>query len=139
MGIIKDIDEDNYIIRYLYKTSPESSGCPIINLNNNKVIGINKRGEKEKNCNLGILLKKPLEKFKEEILNHQSNNNIKEINKEEDDEITIIYEINKNQKISDDILKRAKEEHGETVSEKKIFGEKFVENNKNKCKIKIKE
>ena len=47
MGLIKDIDEDNYEIRHLCKTNPGSSGCPIINLNNNRVIGIHKGASKK--------------------------------------------------------------------------------------------
>ena len=46
IGLIKDINEDNYEIRYLCKTDPGSSGCPIINLNNNREIRIHKRTEK---------------------------------------------------------------------------------------------
>ena len=46
MGLVKDIDEDNYEIRHLCKTNPGSSGCPIINLNNNRVIGSSQKWAK---------------------------------------------------------------------------------------------
>ena len=82
IGLIKGIDENNYDIRHLCKSNPGSSGCPIINLNNNRVIGIHKgAASKGKNWNLGTLLKEPIKYFKEK----NNNDNI--------DEITIIYEI----------------------------------------------
>ena len=72
MGIIKDINVDNYKITYLCKTNIGSSGCPIINLNNNRVIGIHKgAGKNGQNWNLGILLKEPINIFKEENLNNK--------------------------------------------------------------------
>ena len=93
MGLVKDIDEDNYEIRHLCKTNPGSSGCPIINLNNNRVIGLHKGAAKNgQNWNVGILLKEPINHFKEEnknnknnkIIKYNVNNNIKENINEED-------------------------------------------------------
>ena len=56
-GLVKGIDENNYDIRHLCRSNPGSSGCPIINLNNNRVIGIHKGGGKGgQNWNIGILL-----------------------------------------------------------------------------------
>ena len=135
MGLIKDINEDNFEIKHLSKTDPESSGCPIINLNNNKVIGIHKGPAKNgQNWNLGTFLKGPLEQFKKENLNIQSNNDISSINNnieevyEEDnydnylDEMTIIYETSlKDNKISDEFINRIKNKWGETISEKKFL------------------
>ena len=128
IGLIKDINENNYDIRHLCKSNPGSSGCPIINLNNNRVIGIHKgAASKGNNWNLGTLLKEPIKYFKETNLNNEKDNNI--------DEITIIYEIKKeNKNITNDLIEKLNKS-GETVSEKKIFGENFVKNNKNKCKM----
>jgi len=119
--------------------------------NNNKVIVIHKGPAKNgQNWNFGTFLKGPLEQFKKENLNIQSNNDISSINKniieeiyeEEDnydnylDEMTIIYEMSlKDNKISNEFINRVKNKWGETISEKKIFGETFVKNNKNRCKI----
>ena len=152
MGLIKYINEKNYDIRHTCKSYPGSSGCPIINLSNNKVIGIHKgAGKNGQNWNLGTLLKEPIEIFKIEQLNNKNNNQnnlkknnyIEELNNKKDDEkdeITIIYEFNKKEnKISEEFIKRVKDEWGETVSENKIFGETFVKNNKNNCKIIINE
>ena len=72
MGIIKDIDENNYDIRHLCKSDPGSSGYPIINLNNNRVIGIHKgEGKKGQNWNLGTLLKEPIKYFNERNINNK--------------------------------------------------------------------
>jgi V8-like Glu-specific endopeptidase len=64
-GITKKIE--NGEINHLCSTQPGSSGSPILDLNNNKVIGIHKGSLKEKNINLGTLLRKPLEQFYKEM------------------------------------------------------------------------
>ena len=67
-GVIKSISIDNQEIQHLCDTSGGSSGSPIINKDNFKVIGIHKGGaEGAKNYNLGTLLKGPIEQFKQEI------------------------------------------------------------------------
>ena len=63
MGIFQLIEEDDFTIRHLCRSNPGSSGCPIINLNNNRVIGIHKGASEKKNWNLGTFIKKPLEVF----------------------------------------------------------------------------
>ena len=52
-------------------------------------------------------------------------------------EITIIYDYNKSKDVNIDIdyKKKVKKVIGETISREKLFGERFVKNNKNKCKI----
>ena len=70
-GLIKNITiiNNNYIdIQHFCDSKKGSSGCPIINCNTYKVIGIHKGGEgKEKNWNLGTFIRGPLEYFKKEI------------------------------------------------------------------------
>ena len=62
--IINRIYEDNYTIQYLCDSNVGSSGGPLINTINYKVIGIHKGGAKEnKQYNLGTLLKEPIEEF----------------------------------------------------------------------------
>ena len=81
LGIIRNINEkDDYTIEHLCKTNPGSSGCPIINLKNCKVIGIHMGASKiiNQDCNIGSLLKKPLEEFikifkKIEDINNKNN------------------------------------------------------------------
>ena len=90
-GVIKRISEDKFNIEHLCSTKPGASGCPIINLNNNRVMGIHK-GADIKNWNLGTFIKEPIEKFYEENKKEKKENN--EIKKEEKDQkiIAKIYE-----------------------------------------------
>ena len=72
-------------------------------------------------------MKEPIKNFKEEKL---------EDNKDIIDEITIIYKIKKYEiKNVTKVFMERIEKLGETISENKIFGENFVKNNKNKCKM----
>ena len=59
------------------------------------------------------------------------------LNKEETDEITIIYDYNKSKeiKIDNKIREIIKQVYGETISREKLFGEIYVKNNKDKCKM----
>ena len=54
-GIIKDVEEND--IRHLCCTDRGSSGYPLINLKNNKVIGIHKQASTTYKYNKGLLLK----------------------------------------------------------------------------------
>ena len=76
-GIIKGIKDEYNIIHYCC-TENGSSGSPIMNLFNNKIIGIHKESVKDKNYNRGTLLKYPINKYKQYF-----NNNI--IIKEKED------------------------------------------------------
>ena len=57
------------------------------------------------------------------------------LNKYEINEITIIYDYNISKDIKIEGRERIQEELGETISREKLFGERFVKNNKNKCKM----
>ena len=59
-GIIKNISEDNFTINHLCPSVPGSSGCPLISLNEHKVIAVHK-GSSSKNWNLATILKEPIE------------------------------------------------------------------------------
>ena len=60
-GLLNDIDKYNIIHKC---TSDNGSyGAPILNLQNNKVIGINKKGSINSNHNLGTLLISPIKAF----------------------------------------------------------------------------
>ena len=61
-GLLQLIEEDNLTIHHLCDSSPGSSGGPLFNSKNNKVIGIHK-GASTKNWNIGILLMKPIKDF----------------------------------------------------------------------------
>ena len=64
---------DDYYIKHLCNTEFCSSGSPILNLSNNKVIGIHKgtipNKDKKAKYNIGILLKYPLNEIKEKNIN----------------------------------------------------------------------
>ena len=157
-GIIKCIT-DNNIIQYNCKSKIDSSGYPILNLNNHGVIGIHQNGNAK--YDFAKIIKEPLNKFKEKY-KHSINENIMNeniineniINEKKQnefvDEISIIYKYkNKNINIDEndpfslfgkfaaDSIddKQFEKKVGEKMSKNKIFGEKFVKNNKNKCKI----
>ena len=71
-GSINQIDK-KYDIKHICSTDNGSSGSPILNLKNNKVIGIHKKGAIINfNFNIGTLLKYPLNDF---FKKYNSNNN----------------------------------------------------------------
>ena len=75
-GILNGIYEDKeYNFNHLCSTEEGSSGSPIINIINNKVIGIHK--EAEKNYNKGLFINYAIEDF----INKYKNDIIKELNK----------------------------------------------------------
>ena len=76
-GLLNKID--NYDIIHLCSTDNGSSGSPIINLENNKVIGIHKQGSVKFNFNKGTLLKYPLDDFINKYNENKDNNNLDKI------------------------------------------------------------
>ena len=73
-GSIKNIKED-FTINHACSTDKGSSGGPIINSLNYKVIGIHKGAKEGKKFNLGSLIKKPIEDF---FNNNNIQNNIED-------------------------------------------------------------
>ena len=164
MGFIKNIDEGNYTIRHSCDTYGGSSGSPIINSINFHIIGIHKGASKnkQKNYNYGTFLKGPIKQFcgKNNLIvyiNENENNEIKK-NNDENNEIKKNndenHEIKKNNTEKNEIKKNNTEKNDELMKEDineiiiqykiddiqdskeiRIFGDKFVENNKDKCKI----
>ena len=112
-GIIEFIEGNE--IFHKCSTGKGSSGCPILNSKNNKVIGIHKGFTNDFNSNIGTIIKYAIQKFHEEMVN--KGNNYFENYFDGIEYIDIIYKVNEQEKIL------------------KIFGEKFVEINKNKCNI----
>ena len=94
-GLLTKIDK--YDIIHKCSTESGSSGSPILNLENNKVIGIHKKGFDKLNYNKGRLLKFPLNDFIEKnneiiIIKNENNKDNKIINPIKEN--TIIGEIN---------------------------------------------
>ena len=78
-GILKGIYESKkYNFKHICSTEEGSSGSPIINLINNKVIGIHKESNNKNNYNVGLFLNYAIEDF---INNINNKNIINELNK----------------------------------------------------------
>jgi len=106
-GLLSEINEINGII-HKCKTDKGSSGSPILSLKNNKLIGIHLGSSVRSDFNMGTLIIYPIKEFQNII------NNILIIKK--CNEISIKYNIKDENRI-------------------RLFGSKFIENNKNNCKI----
>ena len=131
-GILNNIYEDKkYNFTHKCSTKFGSSGSPILNINNNKVIGVHKEGIIN-SYNKGTFLNYPIKIFIEQNINKI--NKIKEgktsevIEKDKvkfdvsaSDTITMLYDI-----------KQLKEENKNNKEKKnlQILGKKFVDNNK---------
>ena len=137
-GIIKRVEENNYTFHHYCNTDFGSSGSPIINSFNYKVIGIHKGYKELRKINFGTLLKEPIQKFNEKF--HMSKKN------DIEEEFILTYRLPKDEYENyndDDDYFEINETFElltcEKLSELKIFGEKFVENNKDICKMIIDE
>ena len=75
LGTIKVILEDGVNIQHLCSTEEGSSGGPIINLENYKIIGIHKGYDDKHKVNLGTYLKEPIKDFNNKI-NKKNKNGI---------------------------------------------------------------
>ena len=81
-GILKEIQKENDMI-HLCSTEFGSSGSPILNLTNNKVIGIHKESSINFNFNRGTFLKNPINEYLNNInliKGYANNNKIEENN-----------------------------------------------------------
>jgi len=74
-GLATDIIDSE--IKHICSTDNGSSGSPILNLSNNKVIGIHKQASIRSNFNKGTCLKFPLNEFKGNILINELINDIR--------------------------------------------------------------
>lgn len=112
-GKITDIKDKIYFMAN-YSTEPGSSGCPIIDYQNNLVIGIHKAGNKGKNKKMGIILKSAIEIFSK---NNKDNMKTYKNLYSRLNTMDMIYTIPDN----DETLR--------------LFGELFAESYKDVCKI----
>ena len=111
-GIIKKVKEigESYILEHTCDTEKGSSGGPII-LYNHKVIGVHVGCSKKQNFNKATLLQYPIKEYNKKLKN--------KLIFKTDNKIKMTYKINKGE------------------DEIKILGKKFVDNNKDKCKLLI--
>ena len=137
-GTIKRININNYDLEHLCNSEKGSSGGPLINSQNYKVIGIHKGSASNKfNWNLGTFLKLPIEMFNEEITSIKKNvkeNQNKMIEKDISDTFMIIgdEEINNSEINNNEIKMTFNVNQNNKV---KIFDKNFVEKNDKLCKI----
>ena len=132
-GVILKITENNFNIFHNCSSKGGSSGGPIISLDNFKVFGIHKGTQEEIKMNLGTLINTLIKQFNEKyqnlnknIINNEDIENKEKINNHKIETYNIIDIITINYKIN----------FAKIIFKKlKIFGDKFVENNKNFCKI----
>ena len=147
-GLLKDIQNETYISHYTC-TKEGSSGSPILSLNNFRVIGIHCGSSEKYNYNKGIFIKYPIDVFYKETLKFFLNRKNENKNKSHEDNMindeSKINDIkNNDNKISEFENNKNDDSCNEIIifyyinqkDEKiKIFGEKFVENNKDNCTI----
>ena len=74
--LIKSIDEKGYEIKHFCDSSSGSSGGPLINAKNYKVMGYHK-GASKQNWNIGTLLKIPIDYFLKQKKQTNNNNSVK--------------------------------------------------------------
>ena len=149
IGLIKNIYTNKYDLRHSCQSKEGSSGGPILKLINFKIIGIHKGASKTDNSNLGTFIKAPIDEFnkkfqgynniKNDIINNNINNNynnnanynisINKSNKNELEKVNILKEMH-----SIDEIKIIYRKHSNS-NKIRIFGDKFIENNKDKCHI----
>ena len=70
-GKIVEINKEKYYFTYTCSTKPIYLGIPIMNMSNNKVLGINIESKKDNNLNIGAFIHKPIEDFYKN--NYQTN------------------------------------------------------------------
>ena len=127
---IKQITENGYDIEYEYKINKneELIGNPIVNLNNNKIIGI------QKSLGKGILLLNPVTEFNENNMKKEleANNLFQKLKTVKTLKSTIHL---KADNFKNEILLSYMVPKQAEIPFIKIFGEEFVKNNKDKCKL----
>ena len=128
-GVLEKISE-NQKYNFIHKCSTKggTSGSPILNLTNNKIIAIHKEGKKQ-NFNLGTFLNFPIKEFiaQKYSLKQSNNNNIKKsdnnnIKKKNND---LVIQTQPKRNICSIIYNNNK-------YPTKIFGKDFIKNNKDK-------
>ena len=126
-GILKKryLDKEYDFIHYC-STEHGSSGSPILNLSNFKIIGIHKKARVEGEYNIGVFIHYIIEDF---ISKYNNRKNQYEGYKKTES----ILKVTEPDPISKDEMRiKYKIDNPKEI---RLFGDKFVENNKNKCKI----
>ena len=95
-GIIKIIKEDNYNMDHLCDSSSGSSGGPLLNFSNYKVVEIHKGGaSKGKNWNVATFLRIPIQNFIEKYRDNESKDFSDDLNLKKKKKIFQLFQIPK--------------------------------------------
>ena len=123
-GMVKEIKDKD--INHTCCTEHGSSGSPIMNLSNHKIIGIHKEASSKFNFNIGSFIKNPVNEFIQEEGKNKAGNNYININSN----INKIHECEKNE-----FYNKNNQINLIYFTEKEgifnIFGDEFVKKNKN--------
>ena len=131
----KKLKENGYEIEYKCDLNKEVYGCPLINVDNNKIIGFHKRFIVMDDICQGVLLEDILKEFniiKEEIgdFKLEEDKKIELKNSIEFSQLKTVKTIKTQTMKNYVILTYLKPLYGDRI---KIFGEKFVKNNIDRC------
>ena len=133
-GTIQSIDKDNFGIHHLCLTEKDSSGCPIFNLSNFKVLGIHKGDHKKNEFKDGMVLRGAIDIFnmykdiKNEIILYLEINE-KDINKK-------IYFLDNTDYIDEETGKKHYHDNLKELSETNV--NLFIKNNNEEKQYKYK-
>ena len=135
-GLIKSIKQDDSIINHICQTEHGSSGSPIINLNNYKVIGLHRGFKKGDEWNIGIMLTSPINDFMRELSKEKEINimlNKKYLFKKEVKVIDSLFSLRKilGKDIKDDFIFAKNYGHEvDKIDENNTIIKKILKNNK---------
>ena len=133
-GTIQSIDANNYGMQHLCLTEKDSSGCPIFNLHNFKVIGIHKGDHKKNEFKDGVVLRGAIDLFntykdiENEIVLYLEINE-KDINKK-------IYFLDNTDYIDDETGKKHYHDNLKELSESNV--NLYIQNNNDEKQYKFK-
>ena len=113
------LGQKDFEIEYSCDLDKEVYGCPIVDIINNKIIGIHKNYDMEEKISKGILLNTPIKKFLIHKNIFSEEINIKKPISKLNIEIILTYSIPHKEKAI------------------KLFGAEFVKNNKDKCYLRL--
>jgi hypothetical protein len=134
-GLIKSIKKDNYTIKHICQTDHGSSGGPIINLNNYKVIGIHRGYIEGKEYNIGSMLTSSINDFMNELSKEKEINillNKKYVFKKVVKVIDSLFSLRNilRNDIKDDFIFADREEEIDKIEENNIMIKTILKNNK---------
>ena len=125
-GILKDLNKS--VFTHCSNTYFGSSGSPILNLSNNKVIGFHIGANNKDNCNIGKFLNNPINDFiKKKYNNKIEENEIKSLIYQPAKKVHVenigIIKVNDYNETESNLLNISFENHSNIINEKKFMDE----------------